>query len=139
MFNRFISTEDPRVEVYVRNWHFRQLTGSCWSLNTEATLQEAWQFVESMPWYYVCEYPDLSAFWFRRAFDWEIEKIPFFNSTGNHEGRTMIVPDVDAATSRQISVKNELDLALYRYAVARFLERSCAASLSQPETVPAAG
>ena len=51
----------------------------------------------------------------------------------------MIVPDVDAATSRQISVKNELDLALYRYAVARFLERSCAASLSQPETVPAAG
>ena len=51
----------------------------------------------------------------------------------------MIVPDVDAATSRQISMKNELDLALYRYAVARFLERSCAASLSQPETVPAAG
>ena len=47
----------------------------------------------------------------------------------------MIVPDVDAATSRQISMKNELDLALYRYAVARFLERSCAASLSQPGIV----
>jgi hypothetical protein len=92
-----------------------------------------------MPWYYVCEYPDLSAFWFRCAFDWELEKIPFVNSTGNHEGRTMILPDVDAATTRQISMKNELDLALYRYAVTRFLERSYAASLSQPGIVTAAG
>ena len=33
-FEGFVSCADSRVEVYVRNWHFRQLANSCWSLET---------------------------------------------------------------------------------------------------------
>jgi hypothetical protein len=31
-FESFVLADDPRVEVYVRNSHFRQLANSCWSL-----------------------------------------------------------------------------------------------------------
>jgi hypothetical protein len=127
-FKRFIAAGDPRVEVYVRNFHFRQLTNSCWCLKSEATLEEAFRFVDSMPWYYVCEYPDISAFWFRCAFDWELEEIPVINSTGKHGGQTTALSHLDTDTCRTIFLKNELDLALYRYAVSRCLDRSCVES-----------
>jgi hypothetical protein len=48
-FKTFITADDPRVEVYVRNSHFRQLTNSCWSLATPKTIRAALCFVDSMP------------------------------------------------------------------------------------------
>ena len=53
-FERFVSSDDPRVDVYVRNSHFRQLTNSCWSLETTNKADGVFRFIDRMPWYYVC-------------------------------------------------------------------------------------
>jgi hypothetical protein len=51
-FKSVVPSDDLRVKVCFRNSHFRQLTNSCWSLKTGIGLQEAFHFVDSMPWYY---------------------------------------------------------------------------------------
>ena len=75
-FERFVCADDPHVEVYVRNAHFRQLANSCWSLETVKGFKDVCRLIDGMPWYYVCEYPELSVRWMRRVFDWEMDQIP---------------------------------------------------------------
>jgi len=123
-FERFVSTEDPRVDVYVRNSHFRQLTNSCWSLETMSKVDDVCRFIDRMPWYYVCEYPELSLLWMRRVFNWDVDRMPRENVTGDGNGQATSLSTLDDRTHRIIRMKNNLDLALYRYAVDRFLIRT---------------
>jgi hypothetical protein len=123
-FESFVSADDPRVDVYVRNSHFRQLTGSCWSLESSNHANGVFRFIDRMPWYYVCEYPDLSLLWMRRAFSWDVDQMPRENVTGRRGGRATSLSTLDDRTHRIIRSKNELDFALYRYAVDRFLTRT---------------
>ncbi len=123
-FERFISADDPRVDVYVRNSHFRQLTNSCWSLETTNKVNGVCRFIDRMPWYYVCEYPDLSLLWMRRVFNWDVDQMPRENVTGVGDGQATSLYTLDDRTHRIIRMKNNLDFALYRYAVDRFLIRT---------------
>jgi hypothetical protein len=121
---KFVGSHDPRVEVYVRNWHFRQLVHSCWSLQTTAQLEDACRFIDAMPWHYVCEYPEMSVRWMRWAFKWDIDQMPRMNGTRDQGGPAVQLDTVDDDAFEIVCRKNDLDLALYRYAIDRFLIRA---------------
>jgi len=123
-FERFVSADDPRVDVYVRNAHFRQLTNSCWSLDPTNKVGGVFRFIDRMPWYYVCEYPDLSLLWMRRVFNWDVDQMPRENVTGDGGGCATSLSTLDDRTHRIIRMKNKLDFTIYRYAVDRFLTRT---------------
>jgi len=108
----------------VRNSHFRQLTNSCWSLETTNKADGVFRFIDRMPWYYVCEYPDLSLLWMRRVFNWDVNQMPRENVTGVGGGQATSLSTLDDRTDRIIRMKNKLDFAIYRYAVDRFLNRT---------------
>lgn len=130
-FDSFVSSDDPRVDVYVRNYHFRQLTTSCWSLEGKSRLADAVRFLDTMPCYYVCEYPDLSLRWMRRVLSWDLETLPRENVTGEHDGQAISFHMLDDSTHNVLQEKNDLDLALYRYAVDRLLNSTDAINSRQ--------
>jgi hypothetical protein len=49
-FKDFLEDDDPRVTVYTCNQHFRQLTGSPWSVSDCNDLESAIRFVDQMSW-----------------------------------------------------------------------------------------
>ena len=120
-FRAFMLTDDPRVEVYVRNAHYRQLTNSCWSLELKDSLADACRLICDMPWYYICEYPELSLHWMRRVFRWEQATLPWENVGGDRGGRALRLSDIGSDIIDLIRAKNELDIEIYRYAVDHFL------------------
>jgi hypothetical protein len=121
-FEKFISSEDPRIDVYLRNWHFRQLANSCWSLGMTKGLDDVCRFIEAMPCYYVCEYSEISILWMRRALNWNLDQLPQENVTG--EKAAISFSRLDEQTHQVICQKNKLDFAIYRYAVDRLLNQS---------------
>lgn len=120
-FEKFVCTDDPRVEVYVRNAHFRQLANTCWSLKIAKQFTDVSRFVDAMACYYVCEYPEMSVRWMRRVLNWDLDRLPRENVTGEHGGQAISFFTLDERTYRIICKKNDLDLAIYRYAVDRLL------------------
>ncbi len=117
-FREFLASNDPYVDVYLRDQHFRQLTGSCWSLDDQGDVDEACLFIDAMPCYYVCEFPELSRAWMRETL--ALTDIPVLNVTG-HAEQAMNGSALDGETCRLICAKNQRDIALYAYAVARLL------------------
>lgn len=122
-FDRFVASSDPRIGVYIDNQHFRQLTGSGWSLARGGGLADARRFVDRMPWYYVCEHPELSALWARQALGWRLPALPRENVTAGPADEMVRVADLDLLTCRMLYAKNQLDLALYQYAVTGLVRR----------------
>jgi hypothetical protein len=121
-FGEFVSSDDPNVDVYVRNAHFRQLANSCWALETTKELEDVCRFVDAMPWYYVCEYPEMSIAWLRRAFGLDLGQLPRENVTRAQSDQADLVT-LNDRIREVILAKNDLDFALYRYAVGRFVSR----------------
>jgi hypothetical protein len=122
-FAEFVSCSDPSIEVYVRNAHFRQLANSCWALQTSKEFGDVCQFVDAMPWYYVCEYPQMSIVWLRRAFGLDLDRLPRENVTQSPSGQAADLVTLNDRIREVILAKNDLDCALYRYAVGRFVVR----------------
>jgi hypothetical protein len=123
-FAEFISSDDPRLAVYTQNAHFRQLTNSCWSMDITNRLEDAYRFIDSMPWYYVCEYPQLSLFWARRAFSWDMNRMPIENVTRDQGSDVLSLSSLNEESYRSLYTKNRFDFDLYQYAVARLLLRT---------------
>lgn len=126
-FDRFVASGDPRIEVYIDNQHFRQLTGSGWSLERRGSLADARRFIDRMPWYYVCEHPELSALWARQALGWRLPALPRENVTAGPPDEMVQVADLDLSVCRVLYAKNQFDLALYQYAVTGLVRRLTAA------------
>ena len=120
-FEEFIFSSDPRVEIYTRNSHFRQLTHSVWSPEVRKSVDEAIAFIDQMPWYYVCEYPELSTTWFRMVFNIPVTEIPRENRTPRVSDSQVSAANISEKTRSLICEKNQLDLALYEYAVKKLL------------------
>jgi len=118
-FRSFVTCCDPRVAVYTRNQHVRQLSRSPWE-NTPGSLRRARDLVTTMPWYYVCEYPDLSQIWLRDALG--LGPIGYENKTT--KGDEAIDPaELETDLVEKICLYNVDDLALYCFAVGRLLSR----------------
>jgi hypothetical protein len=77
-----------------------------------------------MPWYYICEYPELSLRWMRRALKWNLNWFPRENITGERAGQTISLSTLEQQTYEIIREKNDLDFPIYRYAVDRLLSQS---------------
>ena len=122
-FGDFVSSSDPNIDVYVRNAHFRQLANSCWALETRKVFDDVCRFVDEMAWYYVCEYPEMSLAWLRRAFDWNLGHLPRENLTQAQSDQAADLATLDDRILKVVLAKNDLDFALYRYAVGRFVSR----------------
>jgi hypothetical protein len=120
-FHRFVSTDDPRVEIHTRNHHVRQLTNSGWSGDSAGDLTHAIALLERMAWFYVCEYPELSMRWGREVFGEPLPLISRENVTSRSKGGQLAVTTIDPATRRAIHDKNVLDEALHAHAVRRLL------------------
>jgi hypothetical protein len=123
-FEEFVSSNDPNVEVYLRNAHFRQLANSCWNMAITKDFDDVCRFVDEMRWYYVCEYPRLSVAWLRRTFGREFHQIPRANVTQVKSEQPANLVTLDNRIRKLILGKNKLDVALYRYAVRRLVGRS---------------
>lgn len=119
-FHDFIATEDPRIEIHTRNHHVRQLTSSGWSLGT-GDLAHATTLLERMPWFYVCEHPELSERWGREVFGNRFVRIGRENVTSRSKGGKVGVTTIEPATLRMIRDKNRLDEALHAHATRRLL------------------
>jgi Sulfotransferase family len=120
-FEEFVSSKDPNVDLYVRNAHFRQLANSCWVLDATKEFDGVCRFVDEMRWYYVCEYPAMSFAWLGRAFEWDLPQIPRENVTRAESDKPANPATVDDRIQKLILAKNDLDFALYRYAVRRLV------------------
>lgn len=136
-FEAFVSCEDPRVSTYTHNHHFRQLAGSGWSLDIRASLDDVYDRIDHLAWYYVCEYPQLSVLWGRQALGLPDLDIGRSNVTPQDGGGGPGGQDVDEATRALLLIRNHYDLATYNHAVQRFLQ--IAAKLARapdPDGVP---
>ncbi len=120
-FEEFVTSSDLHVQIYTRNAHFRQLTHSLWSLETHRSLDDAFALLDHMPWYYVCEHPELSTAWFRTVFGIQIPEIPRENRTPKVSTSQVDANNVSESTRSRILERNQLDVALYEYAVKRLL------------------
>jgi hypothetical protein len=118
-FYAFVMCHDPRVSVYTRNQHVRQLTRSPWD-TSPGNFQQAKEFVAVMPWYYVCEYPDLSLSWMYETLG--ISSIDYENETiKNNE--TIRFAELEVDLIKKICSYNADDLALYYFAVTSLLTK----------------
>jgi hypothetical protein len=115
-FHTFVATEDPRIEIYTRNYHVRQLTHSAWASDCSGDLKHAVGLLERMPWFYVCEHAELSARWGRAVFGDRFTPVPRVNITSRSKSGRAAVITIDPATRLVIRAKNTLDEALYKHA-----------------------
>lgn len=118
-FRTFVMCCDPKVAIYTRNQHVRQLTRSPWE-NAPGSLRRARDFVVSMKWYYVCEYPDLSLIWLRDALS--LRPIGCENKTAKGV-EAIDSAELETDLAENICLYNADDLALYCFAVGRLLSR----------------
>jgi hypothetical protein len=128
-FESFVQCDDPRVTVYTRNQHVRQLTQSPWE-NSGGDLNQAQRLVLNMPCYYVCEYPELSVAWLSEKLG--VRTISYHNKT-KVTNQAIKLNVLGKGVIQKICRDNAEDLRLYRLAVASFLlsptEREAAEAL----------
>jgi hypothetical protein len=116
-FEEFVLSTDPMTEIYVCNAHYRLLSKNMWSLDEVSSVPEMCDFIDSMPCYYVCEFPGLSRLWLQTALG--IGGIAVENATS---GGDLVKSDsLDRSVVDRVCERNALDLALYRHAVERLL------------------
>ncbi len=128
-FHRFVSTNDPRIEIHTRNHHVRQLTGSAWQPGSPGHLAQATAMLQRMPWFFVCEHPQRSQRWGERVFGARFAPIGRENVTRDNPANGGGADLVDAAaiapaTLRVIRDKNALDAALHARAARRLLQQT---------------
>ncbi|WP_137129512.1 sulfotransferase family 2 domain-containing protein [Rhizobium sp. FY34] len=120
-FREFARDRHPHILTYISDAHFRQLTASQWVFEEGShSIDEACDFIDHALCYYVCEYPELSLRWLRQKMG--IEFVPRINL--NHAKAGYVQPsDVDQTTFDIVMEMNQRDMAIYRHAVKRLLER----------------
>lgn len=128
-FHRFVSTDDPRIEIHTRNHQVRQLTGSAWEPGSPGSLVQATAMLDRMPWFFVCEHPQHSQRWGEQVFGNGFPPIPRENVTradapGGDGSDPVAAPSIAPATRRVIRDKNALDAALHARAVRRLLQQA---------------
>lgn len=117
----FVTSDDRDVQMYISNFHVRQLSSTPWDPTRSPDLGSAVDLVESMPWFYVCEEPEASRRWGRDLFGSTFDQIDRENVTVAADASSELVHDVDEATAREIELRNADDLELHALALDRVL------------------
>ena len=119
-FDDFVASDDPRVATYVQDYHFRQLAGSGWSLEADASIAEVCELIDRLDWYYVCEHPLLSVLWGREALGIPSLAIPRANVTPGGGDLTAGLLGLSEASLSTLMKRNRRDLKIYAHALSRF-------------------
>ncbi len=119
-FESFVLSTDPRITTYTHNHHFRQLANSGWSLNHSRTLDDVIDLIDQMTWFYMCEFPDLSVRWARKALDASDFKLPRDNVSSTSAAPSADVLQLSEAAYTRLLDMNQVDLAIYAHALERF-------------------
>lgn len=114
----FVTCDDPAVLLHTCDHHFRQLTGSGWSLVYEQDMTAARALIDQMLWFYVCEHPYESLAWAEMAFDGRIANVQRLNITqAGDEADNVLKP----RAYRHLVSQNQRDIGVYQYALSRLL------------------
>lgn len=118
-FAEFIRSDNADLQLYISNFHFRQLLHSGWENTTIRpwTMPLVKRRIGRMPWFYVAEMPYESQLLLRQAFPSIEGDIP---SENRSEGEKIAVDDSDV---RHVMRLNPLDYELFHYAVRLQCER----------------
>ncbi|AUW56867.1 hypothetical protein C1T17_01040 [Sphingobium sp. SCG-1] len=111
-FADFVATDDEAVSIYISDQQARQLTGSPWALQKEIDTNAAKARIDQLAWFYVCEQPEASLAWLGEVLG--IYSIPVLNVTP----QTSVSEELKACEDT-ILERNQIDLALYKYAMDR--------------------
>ncbi|MCY1648005.1 hypothetical protein OVA11_13320 [Caulobacter sp. SL161] len=114
----FVTCDDPAVQLHTHDHHFRQLTGSGWSMVNDQDLSAARRLINQMVWFYVCEHPHESLAWAEEAFCRALPEIPRLNITRTGGASEA---GLSARACRQLILQNERDIVLYQYALERLI------------------
>ena len=113
-FADFIRSSDPFLNLYLDNFHTRQLLSDPWRPKrlTPLDLWIVHRRIAAMPWFYVCEDPERSIAWLRTAFPavWERFAMERLNKS---PARDFEITDVDREVIMQ---RNRHDAKLHLYA-----------------------
>lgn len=120
-FAEFALSDAPEIALHTCNHHFRQLTGSGWDPVERGTLEAALEFVDRMPWFYVCERAEASMRWAQAALGWTRGGLVRENVTARPGGGSCDEL-ADAGLVARILSRNAKDAALWEHALGR-LER----------------
>ncbi len=122
-FEDFVLCDEPLVAMYTCDHHFRQLANSPWSMTWTRSEAEVAAFVQAMPWFYVCEFPEASYLWARQVMGWRLGKVPRENVTKMDDGETPVsLLTLSDSLYARIMDRNARDMALYRIAVDKLIE-----------------
>lgn len=121
-FEEFIALRSEEISVYTENQQYRMLTNSPWSMEYKGSVSEAYSLIDNMPWYYICEYYELSVLFAKQHFIQTLSEIPRLNMTpsGKREKR---IHEIDESTLRIIHDRNTEDMEIYRYSVVRLFDK----------------
>jgi hypothetical protein len=79
--DEFLLSDDPRIAVYTSNYHSRQLSRSGWSLEKGLPVEKVIGFIDTMPWFYICEEPEASIAWASRWLGCQLPRMERLNET----------------------------------------------------------
>jgi hypothetical protein len=114
----FVACDDPAVRLHTNDHHFRQLTGSGWSLDRDGDMRAALSLVDRMIWFYVCEHPYESLAWAETAFEGRVSSVQRLNVTRARDSDEAVL---SARAYRHLVSRNQNDIALYQHALDRML------------------
>lgn len=114
----YVTCDDPAVRIHTCDHHFRQLTGSGWSGTIAGDLGQAIDLVDRMRWFFIAEHPYESLVWTQSVFEGRLTAIDRLNETRGPAAAR----DLGRRAYQRLDGQNQLDLALYRYAVDRLLD-----------------
>jgi len=123
-FETFVLSRDPRITTYTSNHHFRQLANSGWSLGTSRSIDEVFDLIDDLTWFYMCEQPELSVRWARKALDAPDFDLPRENTSSAVAAPSAEVLQLSDRAYGYLMDINQSDVAIYSHAMLRFLRET---------------
>jgi hypothetical protein len=123
-FRDFITTSHPVLSLYVADFHARQLLGSGWrrrSVNWLDLLRLR-RRIDRLAWFFVCEFPELSAAWFAQALPWA----PAYDAAQRLNATDYAARPPTRPTAEEVRIvlsRNQADSSIYAHAVGLLLRR----------------
>ena len=94
-------------------------------------LEDVIDLIDQMTWFYMCEFPDLSVRWARKALDAPDFTLPRENVSSSSASPSADVLHLSEAAYSSLLDMNQADLAIYSHALERFLTETRNASLGR--------
>lgn len=120
-FENFVSNNTDGIELYISNYHYRQLCNSGWDLLIPTNPIDVYKFIDKMPFYFVSEEPDIGHRWAQKWFDNYETTVSKENQTFTNNDALVKRSDLNQKTLDIILNKNLKDMTIYDYAINKIM------------------